>query len=777
MSTTIKKVFVDNSGSTNGSINYWKHVTSLVDQHKDAIFYFWNSTLTPTTYAKVKKNAAAANGDGGTHPCNILPQLHTNDTILIITDGEIDKLSVQKCLNKVPPLKYLHYACIGPNADLSVGAPFISVAKTYILTVNEDVIASGSGVDEINLDHIDCTNPAEFMEKHAQNLRSSVIMQCLTSANTRLRDRLVQLSQALQLAVAQQNSLTTVSTMQHLENVLLSDGTAAEAAWNAVLNETVDTSLGACLQSYFNELFQACDGNQGFSIARLRSSVDRAAETSAVPVVGLPLPVQDVRPVFECPILLDTDFPVLCIRQGTPIFDGFTKADMEYYLNNPLAVLNNTNLKNALCQRFDNALGFESAQQLFAVTTRDATATVTSPMTRLPLVGFISTVGDEQTHNSATNFTLSCLFFPGNKLVGCIDLWLAVVCLACESVTYLNSDDAFMNAMRNLLQTRMRNSNTNMTLSGLPILPQLRCRTDIAVYHCIMSPFAQCSNNNTIDNRLRYFGASATHWLRLARWLQLPIREQESRTLQSWYGCFAWMMLQEKDNTNWRSYLRLRYQNHWIEPLTKTCVFLDGPPSDELLSQSIPQFPFPGYDSIPLNVLITLAAKVDRTKTTAAITDIALTMPLLSVPTAVYNYPTVQTVHSKPIYICPSTLRPYLYDKFTNRPWAEEAVALYGPLTGPVHQLSGNKYLIEFVNTKNVFPTVETLVMYMASRESNRLEYANDTLPENVVAIATDLIERYHMIGAFQNVDEFNRITTSSRNIDTRAMLEQQWHN
>ena len=146
-------VAADNSGSTAGAVlQSIRQLCSDFNKSMQATFSLWNSCVhAPKAFQHVQWGSG-----GGTDPHlifqnsaiqNLLPHVHC---FALITDGEIDSMSVQQCALSCNVVAHLPCICIivSPHADVSVVSPIFHVSKNAVClqyTHNKLYVLQGKG--------------------------------------------------------------------------------------------------------------------------------------------------------------------------------------------------------------------------------------------------------------------------------------------------------------------------------------------------------------------------------------------------------------------------------------------------------------------------------------------------------------------------------------------------------------------------------------------------------------------------------------------------------
>jgi len=765
---------IDYSGSTGNCASYWEYVSGVLNKTSKPKIIFWDNQAKITSIIEAQSIIKRKLGNGGTCPSCLVNLLPAKSNIVIITDGQVDQGEVTRCDQLLNNREFnsvdVHFYNTGGAMNLSVSTPFTRKTK-YNIYLDGRPFTNGSSYESINLrQYFD--NPKKFIDEADMILRQ-IVMQNLGRVNQKLRDELLELQKNLLKFLSIQASKGNDYSMIR-KNLEQHDLPKAITQLQAIFAK-VDQELPKKVESIIQEMIKQCSGSNDFSFNVLQPGrITRSETVKQVTTEELPT-TENYTGHFECPIALDTDLPVCLIKKGEPIFNNIEIGYLNALLTNPLLTLLDDKLVAALKSRIDHPIGLNAAKTMFSRSNDGCDCdgydsdddysddSMKSPLTRSPISSAL-TFGDDLQHDKANNYTLADLFF-GKKLVGLPEMWLSVVYFTMQKMQYLSDDTNFMKTFQTYLMNRMKKYNTNITLSGLPIEPLVKAPIDIAVWYCIMSPYL----NTTEDegrNRLRAFGATGKYLIQLMDMFNYPYNRKQTLKLMSMYKAFAWMMNEEKANTQWRNLLRAQYQNSLV--VDGTVVLLDGPAHSQ---PPLPDFSVMDSDKLTLGELLTLESLVDRSKATNSVLLENILETVIPLPK--YNYGYSETTDKNPTKICPNTLRPYVIDIKDRIHWKLCSEKMYGPLD---KQLSTYNYFVKYLHENNHYPTKSQFIKYMASKQMNKENDPKDTLPAQVTQFVDELFEEYETIlgHGFTKVSpaEFKRITFESRSEINRKAME-----
>ena len=177
-----KRLFaIDYSGSVEGCSFYHRNLRKIFkDLYKSGdTIMTWSSNAYVIDYNKMMRIIDREDGTNGTRPSSILEVLERNESIprehlILVTDGHIDGGDIDNCdkivQRKKIKFKYVTTYIIGPNGDLSVGAPFARECGSVTYEVLESGTRTIEGAkchDFSELENIDSIrNIKEFNAKY-----------------------------------------------------------------------------------------------------------------------------------------------------------------------------------------------------------------------------------------------------------------------------------------------------------------------------------------------------------------------------------------------------------------------------------------------------------------------------------------------------------------------------------------------------------------------------------------------------------------------------------
>lgn len=755
----------DDSGSTGNHPTYWNQALTIIQQNPNANFIFWDTTARPTNYKQALYNAINKIGRGGTQPQCFAPLIPEGADLTIVTDGQIYSSDVDQCDKILNSKSFksvtVHFINTGGHMNLSVSAPFTRKTE-YQIFVDGKQLAGGSSARTIDLSQY-FNEPQKFIDESDQLLKD-IVMQNLGRTNIDLRTQLLELQKNLLKVIATNNSNKTDYTT--LRTLLTNNDNENSIKLIKTLILNADDNNGKKIESVIQEMIHQCSNSKDFSFDVLASNrLARASTIKSTPTEELP-PIEN-HTNYECPITFETDTPLCLIKSGDPILKDLDKSYLDNIMTNPLIVLNDPTLISKLKDRIDHLVGLEVVKELF----KDNQPK--SPFTRSQ-ISCALTFDLNHTHMKSTNYTLANLFF-GNKLVGLPEMWLYVLYHTINTIPYLSSEMNFMESFKTNMLHRMRTHTTNITLSGLPIDPLMKCPIDIAIWFCVNSPHIINNTTNEDDarNRLRSFGATTKYLLNLTDMFNYPYDKKWTNNRLCLYKAFAWMMNEEKNNTSWRKLLRAQYQNS-LTLDDGTIIFLDGPITST--PPDLPNFQITqNSPQLTIQELLTLESLTDRTKTIGVVM-IPTNFTPLQIPSPKTNYgynPNFSPENDEEPTLSPNTFRPVVIDRKLRKHWLACSEQKYGPIN---KQLSNYNYFIKYVHEFNAYPDKQTYLKFISSRQANKEENPMDTLPKHILIFTDNMFKNYESILGpdFKNVspEKFKYVTYDSMTEINRAQLD-----
>lgn len=804
--TNKKVIAIDCSGSTFWDSNpeYWykvKHhlleLEQIDAQNKDVLCILWDSYVVETITVEqlithLTTNKKYKKGGGGTAPSSFIPKLASDQkeiVLTVFTDGQISASEINKCDDSLQKIgvkfKQLTVLFVGPedNMNLSVPAPFMRewcTPKEGVkckIKVNDKITTEKTfQVISIKIKPEWWNNPQLFLVDASEllkQLEESILQNlALVAQSEKLRTNLIRLKNNLLKSIAESKKTDAIKEIEHnLTKALESqDREAAEEQLKNLLTglQNLPTQDEEKIEDIFQALLICLDKRSDLSFGQLDSSnrLTRAREVKKVNISKVEAEQIEKNVQFECPILLENDCPVLLIKSGEehqPILQGLSKKEQDYFINNPLAILDCPDLVKKIKERLDHPVGFTSVKDLFV-----GNSSISSPITRSTISSFISTA-DELSHKNATHYALADLFF-GKKLCGVPELWLAVVYLIAKKTTYLNQESEesnFINVFKESLACQLKNNSTNMALSGLAEHgPLLKVPVALALWYCVMSP-------QLTDKPDRLATIGTVHHLELLDELNYPFnREQVLNQLKSYQfnQLTDWIMdYAKKTPIQFDKWIGSLHQNSIV--VNGEIVFLDGPAQSQNNFKVVIQ-----KLNISLLLVEEIIALVNFIKGHKNLKDISIpnnltsisaNSPILEIPTVAEKNYSFKNKCNDGSELCPFTLRPYSLDPSSKNKWQQIAEEKFGPLAD---QISHYNEFFRYVSKNKKFPSPDEYIRWLSNRLSQRKSNPKNTLPINyeieIANLFSDIAEAITKLFSTENVNQARELFENYKKVE-----------
>ena len=480
MNNTI--IYIDISGSVTNFLNYWNKVNEIVTLNKDAKFFVWNSDIKEISYNEILQYIKNKKGYEGTKiscvASSIINKNFNDKNIIIITDGEVraDDVTSSELLLRNFNIKEVECHIIkshiySDDIDISVPLAFMrnNTSKLYYtnpqnitkliknidkddykilenITLNDLMTNFDMIYDLINITTMGKSGLPEI-KQHLLKLRTDFIK--LSNENLKSIN-----GNTIQSELKNGNYTNAIIMIKKIEDIFINQ------------NEYSPITK-------FNKLLSLCDDrtNSGFA---LNQKIVNAKQSEAIipdEATNEELLTYD----FEDPIMLDLDVPQLVIlKSSEQLFD--TDKDFKNFIENPLHIINNEEIKNKIIKRLGHCIGIKITNKC-----------TIDPFTRVDIIGSIPlTISNEQ-HNDVGSHTLFKLFTNSKKMGNpnfyYIILWqIIVIENRCE---YLNE---YYDYITNHLKFRLSKATTYISLCGLPDFNRTIVPMDVAMYYIINGP-------------------------------------------------------------------------------------------------------------------------------------------------------------------------------------------------------------------------------------------------------------------------------------------------
>jgi hypothetical protein len=491
MTNTI--IYIDISGSVSDFLNYWNKVDEIVSLNKDAFFFVWDTEIKEISYKEILIYIQNKKGYGGTKissvASSIINKNFSDKNIIIITDGEVSAVDVKSSEFILKDFNIKDVEChiiksyvYSDDIDISVPLAFMrnNTSKLYytnpenitklIKNINKDDYKLLENITLENLmtnfdmfyDLINITNMGKsglpYIKQKLLKLRTDFIK--LSNENLKSIN-----GNTIQSELKNGNYTNAITMIKKIEDIFINQ------------NEYSPITK-------FNKLLALCDDrtNSGFAlnqkIANAKQSEDIIPDEATEEEL--------LKYNFEDPVMLDLDVPQLVIiKSSEKLFN--TDKDFKNFIENPLNIINNEEIKKRIAKRFGHCIGIKLTNKC-----------IIDPFTRSEIIGTIPLTTSNEQHNEVGSNTLFKLFTNskkmGNPNLYYVILWqILVVENRCE---YLNE---YYDYITNHLKFRLSKATTYISLCGLPDFNRTIVPIDVAMYYIINGPEI---NNNILRKHI-----------------------------------------------------------------------------------------------------------------------------------------------------------------------------------------------------------------------------------------------------------------------------------
>uniref|UniRef100_A0A6C0ETW0 VWFA domain-containing protein n=1 Tax=viral metagenome TaxID=1070528 RepID=A0A6C0ETW0_9ZZZZ len=480
MTNTI--IYIDISGSVSDFLNYWNKVDEIVSLNKDAFFFVWDTEIKEISYNEILKYIENKKGYGGTKissvASSIINKKFNDKNIIIITDGEVHAGDVKSSEFILKDFNIKEVEChiiksyvYSDDIDISVPLAFMrnNTSKLYytnpqnitklIKNINKDDYKILENITLNDLmanfdmiyDLINITNMGKsglpYIKQKLLKFRTDFIK--LSNENLKSIN-----GNTIQSELKNGNYTNAITMIKKIEDIFINQ------------NEYSPITK-------FNKLLALCDDrtNSGFA---LNQKIANAKQSEAI-IPDEATEEELIKYNFEDPVMLDLDVPQLVIiKSSNKLFD--TDKDFKNFIENPLNIINNEEIKERIAKRFGHCIGIKLTNKC-----------IIDPFTRAEIIGTIPLTTSNEQHNEVGSHALFNLFTNskkmGNPNLYYIILWqILVVENRCE---YLNE---YYDYITNHLKFRLSKATTYISLCGLPDFNRTIVPIDVAMYYIINGP-------------------------------------------------------------------------------------------------------------------------------------------------------------------------------------------------------------------------------------------------------------------------------------------------
>ena len=480
MSDTI--IYIDISGSVTTFTNYWNKVDEIVSSNKDALFFIWDTEIKEISYNEILTYIKNKQGYGGTKiscvASSIINKKFNDKNIIIITDGEVPAGDVKSSEFILKDFNIKEVEChiiksyvYSDDIDISVPLAFMrnNTSKLYytnpenitklIKNINKDdyKILENITLDNLmtNFDMIyDLINITNMGKSGLPDIKQKLL---------KLRTDFIKLSNenlksingnTIQSELKQGNYTNAIIMIKQMEDIFI--------------NQNENSPI-----TKFNKLLSLCD-DRTYSGFALNQKISNAKQSEAI-IPDEATEEELIKYNFEDPVMLDLDVPQLVIiKSSVKLFD--TDKDFKNFIENPLNIINNEEIKKRIAKRFGHCIGIKLTNKC-----------IIDPFTRAEIIGTIPLTTSNEQHNDVGSHALFKLFTNSKKMgdpnLYYIILWqILVVENRCE---YLNE---YYDYITNHLKFRLSKATTYISLCGLPDFNRTIVPIDVAMYYIINGP-------------------------------------------------------------------------------------------------------------------------------------------------------------------------------------------------------------------------------------------------------------------------------------------------
>ena len=739
-----RKVFIDNSGSTGGNTPYWTGVKSVLNSSSRSNSFLWGSRCIQTSDADIDKTIELKQGNGGgTVISSIVQFIESGDSIVIITDGAVDKDEVQRCYalmhDKHLACAVVHFIGTG-QMNLTVSSPFSNATSIKII-VNGKILTECSGT------RVDLAKYLGNIKLFLQDLDGIVqtmkLHQVGKEDDPKTRADILFLQK--NLLHAESTKMKSSCTDFGMATAAIQEGSGVDWLQDFLLSS--DDSIVSKITAGINMMLSTTQ-KTSYDFASLQPN--RLSSASTIAAVMPVEPSEEYSGKYEGAILMEGDHPMIPITAGDHITMDLPKDGLDMVINMPLELLLVQPLRELAARRLDHPVTWAEAQLLNGQ----------SAMTRKTIVKYLVLAPGKE-NRQANISTLATLFFNG-KLVGNIELYLYVIYEICLTCPWINDCPGVMDAFKSMIIDYSNNSMTNMSLSGL-VAPLIKVPLPIAVYYILVS-----HNTSDVDHKRRLKNV-VKYLVAFAKLFHFQFDEAQIIRLGKIYRAFQYMMncAKGKGDINWRKRIIAQFQKAVVITIDsiENIILLDGPATaSSVTTSSVDSVELPPIlENLDFGIPHALAKLVDISKTVDTIPISFNIQPSLDTPVTNFGY-TDRTDIGAVVIINANTCRPV----YGSSGWAVQSREIYGDID---KQLSIHNFIGRYVVIHGTYPTVQQLIIFMAHKVQNSKSRPMSTLPSIVVPLTENAILSY--AEAFNlPVNEFIRRWKSSMPIAERIRLE-----
>jgi hypothetical protein len=475
--TTI--IAVDDSGSTGYISEYWEAVERIaipaIVSHPDATILLWDDAVLKVDEKGLRDRIVALEGRGGTSPSTVVQYLLSEsilsiDYLLIITDGVIDPSEIPTLKIGVEAIKIasVDVHCIGDEShmNLTIAAPFVRSSKCRLYR-NEVLMRE---VDTSRLpEEMEMACDPDYAIRHGREVIESARIAGLGTGDSEIQSKLELVGKKLlEKATAQK-----IDRQKFYDLYAKKDHEGAFAYLDREVGLNWQT-LGAS-QSFSQSATNYVSSTQDYGYIGPSPKLALASTSSCSSTTPPEVYFKETKHKFECPVLFDTDTPILLIANGPPVIS--TALPHQKF---PLRSRKDVMMISRVVARIDHAFGSTALAAMVK-----PGITLLSPLTRREIVDCIPL---DPSQIKAREAAITRLFFGDGPIAGSYVMWEALLyCIIRDNIPYLVQNTGIMSMLAKSLSERMRTDEVPMMLYKSEHLPSITGPMEIALWYCLMT--------------------------------------------------------------------------------------------------------------------------------------------------------------------------------------------------------------------------------------------------------------------------------------------------
>lgn len=756
-------VCIDISGSVSGYEFYWKTVKSIVNdwliRFPNPVWCFWNTdaivSYTKDLYIKHFSEKIGYNATMSDVIVPVLKNHKINENILLITDGEVDNQSIDRCDLQLRQYHVNNVEChiINSSPNLSVTCPFTrkNTSKVYTYKPSakglSQLVFNYSINDYKILEGIESLSYDTFMEKYEKIYELLVQVNMGSNGNSGYKNSLISLKNRL--------------VKEHSKR--LSEGNDYEASfrveadsknWNMCIEISTEITKKFYSTSQINDniitrldkLINMCNGSMryNFDPNSVKSQAFNRAELTSK---FQPQPVEEQNSVFECPISYDNDSCCILVNFNKDFWSKLDKSTTDFIKECPLRALDNKDIINTIKSCILHSIGLRTIPEL----------NNQNPFTREKFDGVISLANDSE-HIKANNWVLANILTRG-KTFGNFDCWMFVIYKVASTIEYLSN---IMPLFKEHLIWRYRQTKSYASLNGLGLLPTTELPFDLCCLYILYSTYY------VVEPRFDTVRFHMPHIEYLQEIVNMCFKEECITVDIKLYilklkFLNAAMSFCKRSNNHYiflKNIQKAIYQNFMIDIDNFNCVLIDGKVEDQEYMFNNLQSVFNTVDFNTLRLLTKnddlirewLYNILEEVSPSKNIGDILVNPILENKATNVENWEFtdynkyLESLKTNKIEISYNTFRPLTYVKNPNNPneiitWRESLYLIHGTLSGDT--FSGYRYFLDYFIDKLKVPSEKEYIVYCFNRISRSKKFSQATVPKSIFAVYKEVMKDY----------------------------------